>query len=108
VFATKWTWRREVHGDFTVAFTNIKDLPEGEEKAGILATVEANKRSKKSTLAELRGCIVIRRLAARVCQVKLAGQGVLGGWVPGQRIPGVLTRYLLKYTLSTVEVIRSE
>jgi hypothetical protein len=101
--AAKWTWCRESSEDFFVAVTSVQDLPEGEEKAAILTTIEKNKSSDAVIVSQSRGLYRISRLAKNVCRVTLVAQGVIGGWVPDQAM-----KYLIKFTLSIVEDMRDK
>jgi hypothetical protein len=102
VWAAKWTWFREAaSNDFVAVMTTVQDLPEGEEKANILATIEQNKSSQKTILAEFKGCYRIHAIAKNACRLELAAQGTLGGWIPDMAM-----KFMIKFTLSVVEGIR--
>ncbi|GMI41798.1 hypothetical protein TeGR_g11956, partial [Tetraparma gracilis] len=99
-YASKWTWCRESSEDFFVAVTSVQDLPEGEEKATILDTVEKNKSSDTVILSQFRGLYRISRLAENACRVTLVAQGVIGGWVPDKAM-----KFLIGKVLGIVDVM---
>ncbi|GMI24686.1 hypothetical protein TeGR_g7490, partial [Tetraparma gracilis] len=102
-YACKWTWSLEPDGGFFVAVTSVQDLPEGEEKAAILDTVEKTKSSDAVILSQSRGLYRISRLAKNVCRVSLVAQGVIGGWVPDQAM-----KFLIRKVLGIVDDMRDK
>ncbi|GMI25032.1 hypothetical protein TeGR_g8761 [Tetraparma gracilis] len=102
-YASKWTWCRESSGDFIAALTSVQDLPEGEEKAAILTTIEKNKSSDAVIVSQSRGLYRISSLAENVCRVTLVAQGTIGGWVPDQAM-----KFLIRSTLGIVEDTRDK
>jgi hypothetical protein len=102
-YAAKWTWCCESSGGFFVAVTSVQDLPEGEEKAAILTTIEKNKSSDAVIVSQSRGLYRISSLAENVCRVTLVAQGTVGGWVPDQAM-----KFLIRKTLGIVDGIRDK